>query len=444
MRTRTLERALLVSCVFFLSASSAAPAAPTAPAPPVFPAPPALGSGQVPFEQAVRDLTSPDANVRLRAAQLLKEAAYPEAAVPLAPLVTDPQDDVQLEAIAAEVNIFLAEKIVPRKRVGFLIEVRNKIAAEAAFSAGPLAVGPRPAPMAVLTALRAAARDGNPQIGVEALYAFGTLSVTTGGNLRRELLRSTGPDLAAMLGAPDPGLRLAAVRVIGRLFEKRPQDEAIDPNVGDAVIVALNDGDRLVKGAAMSTLGALRYERAVQALTDLFQYYGRNDLGMAAFDAIARIAHTSSVPLFSAQLAGKNVALKGIAIEGLARLGDRGKLADIEAALRGERNDEALLAGSFASVLLSNVPIDPLVEALRRPKQRDQARQYLVEIAPGRPVSFNRSVQDPDARLRADVADILGLGGDAAALPLVESLMKDRDPQVVLAAQRAAARLRST
>src|SRR5215510_14029353 len=62
---------------------------------------------QVSFEQATRDLASPDAGTRLKAAQMLKEAGYPEAAVPLAALVTDPADEVQLEAIAAELNIFL-------------------------------------------------------------------------------------------------------------------------------------------------------------------------------------------------------------------------------------------------------------------------------------------------------------------------------------------------
>jgi len=61
----------------------------------------ASGSAQVSFEQASADLTSPDAKVRLHAVQLLKGAAYPEAAVPLARLLTDAQDDVQLEAIAA-------------------------------------------------------------------------------------------------------------------------------------------------------------------------------------------------------------------------------------------------------------------------------------------------------------------------------------------------------
>jgi HEAT repeat protein len=80
--------------------------------------------------------------------------------------------------------------------------------------------------------------------------------------------------------------------------------------------------------------------------------------------------------------------------------------------------------------------------ALPRPKVRDQAWQYLVEVAPGRTGAFSRQAQDPDARVRADVADILGLAGDLAALPLVEPMMKDRDPQVALAAERAVARLR--
>ena len=50
----------------------------------------------------------PEDEPRLRTVRMLKDAAFPEAAVPLARLVTDPEDAVQLEAIAAELNIFLA------------------------------------------------------------------------------------------------------------------------------------------------------------------------------------------------------------------------------------------------------------------------------------------------------------------------------------------------
>ena len=56
---------------------------------------------QVSFEQAARDLSSGDPDTRLRAALLLRDAAYPEAALPLARAIGDAQDDVQLAAIAA-------------------------------------------------------------------------------------------------------------------------------------------------------------------------------------------------------------------------------------------------------------------------------------------------------------------------------------------------------
>src|SRR5438552_3984123 len=135
------------------------------PALPAFPAYPA----QIPFEQATRDLASTDAGTRLKAAQMLKEAGYPESAVPLAALVTDPVDEVQLEAIAAELNIFLEERIVPRKRVGFVIEVRNQVLAESAFSSGPLAIGAKPVPSEVLTALRTASRDEQSRVALEAI-----------------------------------------------------------------------------------------------------------------------------------------------------------------------------------------------------------------------------------------------------------------------------------
>ena len=405
--------------------------------------PPALPAAQVPFEQVSQELASPTPSVRLHAAQLLKDAAYPEAAVPLATLITDLYDDVQIEAIAAELNIFLAEKIITRKRVGLVIEVRNKVAAEAAFSQGVLAIGARPVPDEVLTALRAAARDTNPRVAAEALYAFGTLAVEPGGARRRELLRTTGPELVSMVGVANPALRYAAVRVIGRVFERRAPDAPIDMTVGDGIVAVLNDSDRNVRAAAMQTLGAMGYERAVQALIEQFQYFGRGELAEEALDAIARIAHPASMTLLMTQLTSKHASLKAIAIEGLARVGDRSRFDSIESALTGETSDDVLLAGVFAAVVLGNRPIDPLAEALRRTRQADQARRYLIEVAPGRSGAFARFIQDPDTAIRAGVADVLGLAGDLAALPLVESLLRDRDPQVVLSAERAVARLQA-
>jgi HEAT repeat protein len=425
----------LAAAVF--AAAHAVPAASAVAASPL-----ASAAVQIPFEQAIRDLTSPDTGTRLRAAQMLKAAAYPEAAVPLAPLITDAQDDVQLAAIAAELNIFRAEKVVLRTRLGFVIEKRNPIAADAAFSAGLLALGPRPVPAEVLTALRAAARDDNPRVGLEALYTFGTLAMQPTGAARFDVLRTSGPDLASMLGAQDPALRFAAVRVLGSVFERRRGDPPVDELVGDAVITSLNDTDRTIRAAAMQTLGAMRYERAVQGLTDVFQHAGKSEAAEAALDAIARIARPYSSALLSAQLSNRIAALRGIAMEGLGRIGDRTKSGEIDAALKSERNEGVLLAGSFAATLLAGAAITPIGDALTKPKLQDQARAYLVELAPGRASLFTHYAQDPDPQVRADVADIFSLAGDATALPMLEPLARDTDPQVAGAAARAIARLR--
>ena len=398
-------------------------------------------AAQIPFEQAAVDLASPDAKVRLRAVQLLKGAAYPEAAIPLARLLTDAQDDVQLEAIAAELNIFLAEPIVPRKRVALVVEVRNYVQAEPAFSAGAGAVGSRPVPVEVLTGLRTAARDENSRVAVEALYAFGTLAIQPGGDARRALLRAAGPDVAAFIGSSDPAMRYAAVRVLGRVFARRPQDEAIDSTIGDAVITALNDNDRAVKVAAMLALGAMRYERGVQALTDLFSYYGKGELAEASLYALSQIAHPTSAPLFIAQLSSKTTSLRGIAIEGLARVGDRANLAAIQTVLDKEREQSVVLAGAFALVLLGNGTTDQVADSLSRPRLRDQARRYLVEIAPGRTGAFAHQLLDSDPQIRIDTIDALGLAGDPSAIAVLEPLTKDVDPQVGRAAERAVARL---
>jgi HEAT repeat protein len=403
---------------------------------------PVLSAAQVSFDQAAADLASPDAAVRLRTVRMLKQAAYPEAAIPLAPLISDARDDIQLEAIAAELNIFLAEPVVPRKRIGLVIEVRQTVQAEPVFAAGPNALGPRPVPIEVITALRVAARDDNPRVAVAALYAFGVLASEPTGAVRRELLSAAGPDLAAFVGSSQPALRYAAVRVLGRVFARRAQDPPVESTVGDAVITALNDNDRAVKAVAMHALGEMKYERGVQALTDLFTYYAKGDAAEASLDALAHIGHATSVPLFTAQLASKTPSLRGIAMEGLARAGDVSALAAIQTAAERENDQRAVLAGGFALVMLGNAPTDRVSDALGNPKMREQARQYLIEIAPGRTTTFTHQLMDTDPAVRLVMVEALGLAGDPAAVAVIEPLVQDRVPEVARAAELAIGRLR--
>jgi HEAT repeat protein len=75
---------------------------------------------------------------------------------------------------------------------------------------------------------------------------------------------------------------------------------------------------------------------------------------------------------------------------------------------------------------------------------REQAKRYLVEIAPGRTATFGHQLLDSDSQIRVDVIDALGLAADPAALAALEPLTADQDPLVARAAERAVARLRES
>src|SRR6185369_2070488 len=107
---------------------------------------------------------NPDAKTRLAAVRLLRDAKYPEAIAPMAPLVLDPMDDVQIEAIAAELGFFLDQDVRTRKMVGFVIEKRVSGIAPSAFDMGPFAVWPRPVPRELLDSLLQAVDDENVKV----------------------------------------------------------------------------------------------------------------------------------------------------------------------------------------------------------------------------------------------------------------------------------------
>jgi len=395
----------------------------------------------VAFEQMVAELGHEDPNVRLRAVRALKQAAYPEAAVPLTRSLNDPEDAIQTDAIAAEINLHLAVPLVPRKRVGLLIEVRTDISAAGLFKQGSGVLHPRPVELPVLTALRAVLRDDNPRVAVEALYAFGLLADNVYGADRRRLLTESAAELGAAVGVPQRELRSAAVQVIARLYGWRVGDLAADITVGDALVTALNDREYAIRMTAMDAIGALRYDRGVQALTDLYTHYGRGAVAVAALSALARIAHPASLPLLTAALSGRDSSLKLPAVEGLARSGATDQRSAIDALLLNEHNSELLLAGHFAAVLLSNGPVDELVGGLERARLRPQALQYLADVAPGRGNVLAPHVQDPDVAIRLDLVEVLGRSGDPQALSVVQRMQQDTDPAVARAAVRAAARI---
>src|SRR5687768_599499 len=196
---------------------------------------------QLRFDDVVRNLRNPDPSARMEALTLLRESKHLEAMGPIAPLVIDPVDDIQLAAIETELSFFLVDEISGRKRVAFIIEVRNSGPAETAFASGPLAIWPRSVPAALLTNLLTAVDDESPQVRVEALYTLGAIA-------QPPLADAHAAALIMALDHYDPAIRTAAARVIGRLKVAR---------AGEALIKAVNDSRQPVRLAAMRALGEI-------------------------------------------------------------------------------------------------------------------------------------------------------------------------------------------
>lgn len=381
---------------------------------------------QAAFEDVVRNLRNPDAKVRMGAVRMLHESGLVEATVPVAAVVNDPLDEIQLEAIAAELSFFLVEEVPSRRYVALVVEVRGKNQALAAFEQGPLATWPRPAPPELVDALLKAVDDETARVRLEAIYALGVVA-------EPPLSDDAAARLIKALDHYDPAIRAAAARVAGRLRVTR---------AADTLIKSINDSNTAVRYASMRALGEIREQRAVQALTEQLTYYGKGEGAWSALDALARIAHPSSAPLFKARLADKDPYMRRVAAEGLARLGDASESTMIQGAANTESSPMVRAAMTFALVKFGENYLTRLVDYFGSDATARQVQEYLLEIGPSIVPALTVRLKEPDTGVREGVSEVLGALAAPDAIPLLEPLSKDRDRGVAETAVAAIERIK--
>ena len=354
------------------------------------------------FEEVASGLKHQDPSTRLRAIQILKDADYAEAAVPIAAVLEDPDDRVQLAAIDAERALFTARTVPRRKKIGFVVEVRTVAGGDAAAE-GQLALKPRDVPTQLLTGLAVALRDNNPRVRAEAI------------------------NLTSLVA---PQACVTAVEVCS--------------HVGNALIDNINAREALLRRAAMQTLGQIRYSNAVQALLDQFSYYQNGADAIAALEALAGIGHAAAASTFRQALTSSNAEMRRIAVEGIARSGTADALAELQQMGQSERSSSMLLALHYAAVKLAAPGSDPshLVAALREPSLRPLALKYLLDLARSMAPALASSLRDANPDVRRLMADVLGFSRDATLIPALNEATRDTNPDVALAAQQAIQRIR--
>jgi HEAT repeat protein len=384
------------------------------------------------FEDVVRSLQNPDQKIRISAVRLLREAGYAEAIVPMAPLVNDPISAIQLEAIDAELAFFLVEPIAATRRVAFVLDVKADGRAPAAFDAGPLAVWPKAAPAELIDALLTAVDDKDKKVRLEAIYTLGVVAGAAGA----PLADAAAARLVKALEHYDPMVRAGAARVVGRLRVK---------SAHDGLLKAVNDSSAAVRLAAIRALGETRDERAVQAITDQLNYYDKGEGAVAALEALGRIAHPSSVPLFVARLEDRDQRIRRAAIEGLARTGDKDAIANLVFSVNQDDSDIVRAAMTYALHRQGYANyLARMVDFMYYDQPARQVQGYLMEIGNSVVPLVLPRLQDPDPGVRERLATVLGAIGDQSTAAVLTPLKQDSNREVASAATHAIERIKMT
>jgi HEAT repeat protein len=194
----------------------------------------------------------------------------------------------------------------------------------------------------------------------------------------------------------------------------------------------------------MRALGVMHEGRAVQALTEQFNYYGKGEGAWSALDALAHLADPSSVALFKAHLADKDPFLRRGSAEGLGRAGDTSEVSALEIGAGNDSAEMVRAAMAFALQKVGRNYLPRLVESMDSEKTAPQIADYLIELGPSVAAQLTPHLQDPSPGIRGNVATVLGAIGGAATLAALQPLTQDKDRAVAQAAIRAIERIKAT
>jgi HEAT repeat protein len=406
---------------------------------------------QATTDSLIYDLKNPDAPRRTEAARQLGTAKFLPAIPALLPLAEDPdvavrrqvelaleemndirvlpglvvlsadsEPDIRARAVRALVDVHLPR---PGGPTAALMKLGNLINPTLDEGADAVVEPDVPVDASVVTALRARLSDSEDGIRRNSAEGLGILRGAAG---IPELLQAIGQDR-------DPDVRFQAVRALRKIG---------DASVGDRLLPGLNLNVDKVRNEIIITLGALKYREAVPDLTRVYEEAKPGERAhFLALSSLADIGAPASRPVFLGSKEDKNITIRTYANEGLARLADPTLLTLMSSDRLTEKNARVQTAQAFGLLRLGRKEyLDELVRALGKPATKDLASEYLIETQPAdRPALF--ASRSKSAAVRAELADVLGIIGDKAALPALQELERDNDASVAKNAERAVRRI---
>lgn len=224
-----------------------------------------------------------------------------------------------------------------------------------------------------------------------------------------------------------------------------------DRSVATRVHYLLRDLDEKVQLAALETVGLLMNPESGPPLREAFARAKNDRVRRAALQALARIPDEANRGLLEANLESSDDGLRSMAAEGLGRLKKQEDAAKIRQRFEEEKKMRSRLGLAFALVKLGDLQVTEfsalryLIDTLNQKSWGGIARGLLGELLQEEAVrkAIYPVLPSTTKLERQQLAQLLGYYGGADAVPHLETLGRDPDPEVGSEALRALQILRS-
>lgn len=389
----------------------------------------ALGKqGQNAIPELEKFQQDPEPSVRLAAVEALIQAGGIRSADVLRLSLKDGSNEVQRLAVAGIVNFYLPGYVKQgvRAKIGSL---GDKILR----STDEPVIDPWVQVRAEdVTALRALLKESNSrEVKLEVANALATLRA-----------KDALADLYPLLKTKDDGFMLATLRAI---------ENSGDRTAANETIFLLRDLNDKIQLRSIHINGTLRNDAALPDLAEVFAR-GRNAKSKAAaLEAIAMIGSKESQGLFEQNLDNKDGALRGLAAEGLGRIGAKEDLERLKKAFAEETNTRGRLGAGFALVKLGEIeegefsPLTTLFNSLNSALYAEYGQAYLGELCrqPAVREVLRKKVAGATKAEKVGLAKILATEGGKDDVAILDALSNDKEKEVAQEGIKAARTLRA-
>ena len=274
-----------------------------------------------------------------------------------------------------------------------------------------------------------------------------TLEARANAALAAGILRARPalPGLEAALRSRDTDLIFEALVALQKIR---------DPAAGPSAATLAQDPEEKVQTMALETVGVLRSATSGADVRQALDRAGSARVRRVALEALAMIATPQDHAILLRYSSERDPQLRAAAIEGLGRLRDPEDIPTIEETFNEQNLDERVrLAAAFAVVMEGKVETSEfsalryLVNSLNLKSHSGLTHAYLAELLRRREVrqAVQSLIVEPTATKDEKIltAQSLAESGAPDALPVIEQLSKDTNPDVSVAATRSLRLLRS-